>query len=68
MSNIDIRAKQLVAAGLPAILTSHLLFRADQDLFGASSNFWGGFVLVVGVASCLAGLARVLRSRGGDPR
>ena len=68
VATANARAGRLMAAGLPAFLTGHLLFRADQDLFGAPSDFLAGFLLVTGVAVFIVGLSVSVRSRHNDPR
>ena len=57
----------LMGIGFPAFLTSMLLFRADQNLFGMPSDFLAGLLLIVGVVSFRTGLAVAARSRRHDP-
>ena len=68
MANTNARAGRLIVAGLPALLTSYLLFRADQDPFGVPSDFLAGFLLVTGVAFFIVGLAVTVRSYHNNPQ
>lgn len=68
MPNVNSRAGRLMAAGFPPILTSPLLSRADQDLFGVPSDFWVGLFLGAGVVLILTGLAVAIRSYHANPR
>jgi len=57
------RAGGLIAAAIPALPTSYLLLRADQQIFGMSSTFLGGLVAVIGLTCVLIGAISLFRSR-----
>lgn len=57
MLETSFHAGRLMMAGVPALLTSYLLFRADQPIFGLPSDFLGGFIAVVGAACLVTGVA-----------
>lgn len=56
----------LLLLGMLLCLSTLLVGEADGPLFGLSGDFWGGFLLGLGLTSMIVAIALLMRPRAGS--